>query len=217
MEPDKRCPKCGYVRGTNETAPDYECPSCGVVYWKYEQILAAREAARKPSAPDPVELPRAPKSFTAGRSLLIAIGAVLAAFAILGALLPPQRTPEPAAKPRPAEKPPAPAAKKPEPPPLTPEEQAARAAERERNRQASDNSLECERLVRAHAKYPDSVDFKWFLGAYGDEWINPTRHLVVREFTAKNAFGMESRHIAKCLFNEHGDRIAFDISDPPPR
>jgi hypothetical protein len=35
-----QCPKCSYVRGTEDHAPDWQCPRCGVVYHKYKAAEA---------------------------------------------------------------------------------------------------------------------------------------------------------------------------------
>lgn len=39
----KRCPKCGYIRGKDEIYPEYECPKCGIVYAKYEALSKRKE------------------------------------------------------------------------------------------------------------------------------------------------------------------------------
>lgn len=47
-----KCPKCGYMRGANETAPDYECPKCGVIYAKVQDVpdaVTVTPAVRKPA------------------------------------------------------------------------------------------------------------------------------------------------------------------------
>lgn len=35
----RTCPKCGYARGTAETAPEWQCPACGIAYAKYAASL----------------------------------------------------------------------------------------------------------------------------------------------------------------------------------
>jgi glutaredoxin len=33
----EECPKCGYVRTSNDLAPDGTCPRCGIIYAKFEE------------------------------------------------------------------------------------------------------------------------------------------------------------------------------------
>lgn len=52
-----KCPKCGYIRKSEDTSPDYECPRCGVIYVKYspaveEQREALEVKARERAARD---------------------------------------------------------------------------------------------------------------------------------------------------------------------
>ena len=43
----KECPKCGYVRTSDDLAPEGTCPRCGIIYSKFE------EHARPEYHPDP--------------------------------------------------------------------------------------------------------------------------------------------------------------------
>jgi hypothetical protein len=38
------CPKCGYVRALSDTVSSTECPRCGIIYAKYLQYLAEKDA-----------------------------------------------------------------------------------------------------------------------------------------------------------------------------
>lgn len=44
------CPKCGYVRKTDDAAPDYECPQCGVIYAKARPVPARVVMEPEPDA-----------------------------------------------------------------------------------------------------------------------------------------------------------------------
>jgi len=51
-----RCPKCDYVRLTEEAAPDWQCPACGVAYEKARQQQREESMALLPP-PSPTGLP----------------------------------------------------------------------------------------------------------------------------------------------------------------
>ncbi len=71
------CPKCAYVRKTDETAPADTCPACGIIYAKYLDPISRRNAAILASR-NASSTGRRPNSLTK----IISIVAVLAAAAL---------------------------------------------------------------------------------------------------------------------------------------
>ncbi len=46
-----KCPKCGYVRRSNDRAPAQECPSCGIIYSKFDPSARLNSPNQPPFAP----------------------------------------------------------------------------------------------------------------------------------------------------------------------
>ena len=63
---------------------------------------------------------------------------------------------------------------------------------------------DCQNMIKLEAKYPSSVDHKVFSTSV---YHAPNGNVAVTApFTAKNAYGMELEHTAKCIFTKHGQQ-----------
>lgn len=61
----------------------------------------------------------------------------------------------------------------------------------------------CERAIKARASHPSTLDIHHVLG-YATEVHNNGNRTVIQEFSAKNSFGLELEHRARCLIQPDG-------------
>lgn len=61
----------------------------------------------------------------------------------------------------------------------------------------------CERAIKDRVSHPSTLDIHHVLG-YASEVHNNGNRTVIQEFTAKNSFGLELKHRARCLIQPNG-------------
>jgi hypothetical protein len=61
----------------------------------------------------------------------------------------------------------------------------------------------CEKAIEARVSHPSTLDIHHFLG-YATKVANNSNRIVIQEFTAKNSFGLELKHRARCLIQPNG-------------
>lgn len=88
MTKDTRCPKCGYVRKSEEVVPEWQCPSCQVVYAKAqpEPALATGDAVLRQHSAGSLSSNRRLQEMSDNQNLVFGMAAGVAA-ALVSALL----------------------------------------------------------------------------------------------------------------------------------
>ncbi len=66
----------------------------------------------------------------------------------------------------------------------------------------------CELAIRARVSHPSTLDIHHVLG-YATEVHNNGNRSVIQEFSAKNSFGLELEHRARCLIQPNGNLEIF--------
>ena len=61
----------------------------------------------------------------------------------------------------------------------------------------------CEKAIKARVTHPSTLDIHQFMG-YATQIHNNGNRTVIQEFTAKNSFGLEIKHRARCLIQPDG-------------